>query len=152
MDSLADLGLEELLNTPPPGLDEAIAISKVVEFVESASYARFSRIVFDTAPTGHTLRMLTLPDFVAAALDKVTALQTKLGGTGAGAVAALFGAGGTEAAVASLEKLKGRVNMVSRLFRCAPASVSGIPDFVFFQRASIWCRACAPWSSDIFNF
>lgn len=39
--------------------------------MQAAEYARFSRIVFDTAPTGHTLRLLTLPDFVDASLGKV---------------------------------------------------------------------------------
>ena len=29
VDQLADLKLGELLNTPPPGLDEAVAIAKV---------------------------------------------------------------------------------------------------------------------------
>ena len=34
-DQLADLKLGELLDTPPPGLDEAVAIAKVVQFVDS---------------------------------------------------------------------------------------------------------------------
>lgn len=41
---------------------------QVVQFVKSPEYAHFSRIVFDTAPTGHTLRLLTLPDFLDASL------------------------------------------------------------------------------------
>ena len=61
----------ELLDTPPPGLDEAVAIAKVVQFAQSEQYARFTRIVFDTAPTGHTLRLLALPDFVDASLKKI---------------------------------------------------------------------------------
>jgi anion-transporting ArsA/GET3 family ATPase len=40
---------------------------QVVQFLDSPDYAHFDRIIFDTAPTGHTLRLLTLPDF----LDKV---------------------------------------------------------------------------------
>ena len=67
-DQLKDLRLSELLDTLPPGVDEAAAISKVVQFVKSPEYAHFSRIVFDTAPTGHTLRLLTLPDFLDASL------------------------------------------------------------------------------------
>ena len=54
----------ELLDTLPPGVDEAVAIAKVVQFVKSPKYAHFGAIVFDTAPTGHTLRLLTLPDFL----------------------------------------------------------------------------------------
>lgn len=34
-DQLKDLKLGELLETPPPGLDEAVAIAKVVQFVNS---------------------------------------------------------------------------------------------------------------------
>jgi anion-transporting ArsA/GET3 family ATPase len=54
-------------------VDEAVAISKVVQFVKSPEYAHFSRIIFDTAPTGHTLRLLTLPDFLDATLGALSA-------------------------------------------------------------------------------
>ncbi|KAJ9188820.1 hypothetical protein P3X46_000181 [Hevea brasiliensis] len=75
---LEELKLGELLDTPPPGLDEAIAISKVMEFVESQEYNIFTRIVFDTAPTGHTLRLLSLPDFLDASIGKMMKLKRKL--------------------------------------------------------------------------
>ena len=65
-DSLQDLKLGELLDTPPPGLDEAIAIAKVVQFTKDEKYAKFTRIVFDTAPTGHNLRWHVLRDLVDA--------------------------------------------------------------------------------------
>lgn len=51
-DDLAELKLEELLDSPPPGLDEAMALAKVIQFVSGEDYAKFSRIIFDTAPTG----------------------------------------------------------------------------------------------------
>ncbi|WIA41438.1 hypothetical protein OEZ86_005018 [Tetradesmus obliquus] len=51
-DQLKDLDLGELMDTPPPGVDEAIAISKVVQFLDSPEYSHFDRIIFDTAPTG----------------------------------------------------------------------------------------------------
>ena len=64
-------GAGELLDTPPPGIDEAIAIAKLVQFLKDPKYARFTRIVFDTAPTGHTLRLLALPDFLDTSVGKV---------------------------------------------------------------------------------
>jgi arsenite-transporting ATPase len=105
-DQLADLNMGELLNSPPPGLDEAVSIAKVVQFVKGEDYARFTRIIFDTAPTGHTLRLLSLPDFVDAGLGKLITLRKKLGGATA-AVRSLFGAGeGQDEAVEQLEKLQ----------------------------------------------
>jgi arsenite-transporting ATPase len=117
MDQLKDLKLGELLDTPPPGLDEAVAVAKVVQFVQSQKYARFTRIVFDTAPTGHTLRLLSLPDFVDASLGKVIRVRRKLGGA-ADAVRGAFGASkGQDAAVERLEALRERVRLVKDLFR-----------------------------------
>ncbi|PIA37286.1 hypothetical protein AQUCO_03000110v1 [Aquilegia coerulea] len=51
VEQLGELKLGELLDTPPPGLDEALAISKVMQFVEAEEYKMFTRIIFDTAPT-----------------------------------------------------------------------------------------------------
>lgn len=84
--------------------------AQVVEFVRGEEYARFSRIVFDTAPTGHTLRLLTVPDFVEASLGKLIRLRKKLAAAG-GAVRGLFGASEKQdEAVAKLEALKVRLN------------------------------------------
>ena len=41
-----------------PGVDEATALSSVIDLVESGEY---EVIVFDTAPTGHTLKLMQLP-------------------------------------------------------------------------------------------
>ncbi|WJX50194.1 ATPase get3b, variant 3 [Trifolium repens] len=82
-DQLGELKLEEMLHTPPPGTDEIIAITKacivVMQFLESEEYSMFSRIVFDTAPTGHTLRLLSLPDFLDGSIGKLIKMKTKLG-------------------------------------------------------------------------
>ncbi|XP_057456110.1 ATPase GET3B-like [Lotus japonicus] len=80
-DQLGDLKLEELLTTPPLGTDEIVAVSKVMQFLESPEYNMFNRIVFDTAPTGHTLRLLSLPDFLDGSIGKVMKLKRKLGST-----------------------------------------------------------------------
>lgn len=47
-----------------PGLDEFIALTNIVKIVETQ---KFEVVVFDTAPTGHTLRLLSIP----GSIDKV---------------------------------------------------------------------------------
>ena len=117
MEQLTDLRLGELLDTPPPGLDEAVAIAKVVQFVQGEEYARFTRIIFDTAPTGHTLRLLTLPEFVDKSLGKIIRLRRKLSGASS-AVKSVFGYKQEgDPALEKLELLRDRVQMVGR-FLC----------------------------------
>lgn len=73
---LESLGLKELsgvLNNPPPGLDELVALSNV--FDEKSD---FEVVVVDTAPTGHTLRLLALPQFLDGLLGKLIRLRMKL--------------------------------------------------------------------------
>lgn len=117
VDQLGELKLGELLDTPPPGLDEAIAISKVIQFLESPEYSMFTRIVFDTAPTGHTLRLLSLPDFLDASIGKILKLRQKIA-SATSAIKSVFGQEGTrQDAADKLEKLRERMIKVRDLFR-----------------------------------
>lgn len=46
--------------------------SQVVQFTKEEKYKKYTRIVFDTAPTGHTLRLLALPDFLDKSIGKAS--------------------------------------------------------------------------------
>ncbi|KAI5021357.1 hypothetical protein ZWY2020_055202 [Hordeum vulgare] len=113
-EQLGELKLGELLDTPPPGLDEAIAISKVIQFLEALEY---SRIGFDTAPTGHTLRVLSLPDFLDASIGKILKLRSKIA-SATSAIKSVFGQEVQQQDAANKsEQLRERMAKVRELFR-----------------------------------
>ena len=120
LEQLTDLKLGELLETPPPGLDEALALAKVVEFVNEEEYAKFTRIVFDTAPTGHTLRLLSLPAFLDNSIAKLLRLRKQVAGASS-FVRVLFQSQteALDAAVTRLEQVRANVQQVAALFRDA---------------------------------
>ncbi|MFW9944368.1 MAG: ArsA family ATPase [Candidatus Sifarchaeia archaeon] len=76
----------------PPGSDEAMAFGKMLEFLEDSSY---DRVIFDTAPTGHTLKLLELPDLLDSWLGRILTLRQRLGSMMAG-MRAMFGGGERE--------------------------------------------------------
>jgi arsenite-transporting ATPase len=96
-DLLESLGLREfssLLNSPPPGLDELVGLGNVM----SDAADEYDVVVVDTAPTGHTLRLLALPQFLDGLFGKLIKLRMKLSGLTSTLQAFLGDAGARERA------------------------------------------------------
>ena len=60
-----------------PGIDELAAFDKFMQYMQSKEY---DVIVFDTAPFGHTLRFLSLPDLLDSWVGKMINIRLKLSG------------------------------------------------------------------------
>jgi len=84
--------MESLLGGAMPGADEAAAMQTLIEYLDDE---RFDRVVVDTAPTGHTLRLLELPDVMDTMVGRMISIRERLGGMMEG-VKGMFGTGGVE--------------------------------------------------------
>jgi len=75
-DAVGDTGGFDGLSSMP-GADEAVAVEQLLRYADED---RFERIVIDTAPTGHTLRLLELPSTLERLMDTFGAVRDRLGG------------------------------------------------------------------------
>ena len=80
---------EQLKNTIP-GIDEALCIGLLLQTVDKME---FETVVFDTAPTGHTLRMLSFPALLEQGLEKLNGMQNGMGGMITGMLSQTMGDG-----------------------------------------------------------
>jgi arsenite-transporting ATPase len=53
--------MERMLDLSPPGLDEIMALVRAMDFLKEGRYDLF---ILDSAPTGHLLRLLELPELI----------------------------------------------------------------------------------------
>lgn len=58
-----------------PGMDEYFGMELIHRYMKSEDY---EVIVFDTAPTGHTMKMLTAPDAIRSFILRILRMKTKI--------------------------------------------------------------------------
>ncbi|PWN94440.1 putative arsenite translocating ATPase, partial [Tilletiopsis washingtonensis] len=99
-----------------PGVDEAMGFAEIMKHVKGMEY---SVIVFDTAPTGHTLRFLSFPTVLEKALAKFSSLGRSLGPM-LNQMTSMMGGGGApnqEDMFAKLEGMRAIINEVNTQFK-----------------------------------
>jgi arsenite-transporting ATPase len=108
--------MAELTNSIP-GIDEAMSFSELMKQVQSMDY---DVVVFDTAPTGHTLRLLSFPTILEKALGKLMELKDRFGGL-IGQASAMFGGGNPgqvqDMMLGRLEDTRAIINKVNDAFQ-----------------------------------
>ena len=98
-----------------PGADEAAAMQLLLEYLDDD---RFERVVVDTAPTGHTLRLLELPDLLDSMMGRMMKLRTRFSGMMEG-VKGMFGGdeGAENAGMGDLDELAERIERLRGVLR-----------------------------------
>ena len=91
-----------------PGLDEALAFDRLLRYVEDTEY---DLIIFDTAPTGHTIRFLSLPELLELWTSKVLKIFRAMGGI----KTMLFGSAQEKKIKEELERFSKRVAHIRRI-------------------------------------
>ena len=91
-----------------PGLDEALAFDRLLRYVEDTEY---DLIIFDTAPTGHTIRFLSLPELLELWTNKVLKIFRAMGGI----KTMLFGSKQEKKIKEELERFSKRVAHIRRI-------------------------------------
>ncbi|KAL2233957.1 UNVERIFIED_CONTAM: Peroxisome biogenesis protein 16 [Sesamum indicum] len=112
---ITDGFISDLANSIP-GIDEAMSFAEMLKLVQSMDY---SVIVFDTAPTGHTLRLLQFPSTLEKGLAKMMSLKNKFGGL-LSQMTRLLGVGdefGEDAILGKLEGMKDVIEQVNKQFK-----------------------------------
>ena len=86
---LDEAGLRDLFRSGlVPGSDQLAALATLDTYADDE---RFDRVVFDTAPTGHTLRLLDLPDAVGTGVETALSVREQVSRKTDAAKTMLFG-------------------------------------------------------------
>jgi len=112
-----------------PGIDEAMSFAELMKQVQSMNY---DVIVFDTAPTGHTLRLLSFPSVLEKAFEKFSAIKDKFAGLFK-QVQSMMTAKTEEKVLSRLEQTRDTIQVVNKQFKDAASTTFicvCIPEFL----------------------
>ena len=97
-----------------PGADEAAAMRQLLEYLDDP---RFDRVIVDTAPTGHTLRLLQLPEIMDSMVGRVMSIRQRMSGMVDG-LKGMFGGGSDDPEPsADLDELRDRIERLRAVLR-----------------------------------
>jgi len=105
------------LTSSIPGIDEAMSFAELMKQVQTMEY---QVIVFDTAPTGHTLRLIQFPAMLEKGLGRVLGMKDKFGGLIGSMSGMMGGAAGENPAeniFGKLEQTKEIIDVVQKQFQ-----------------------------------
>ncbi|WP_076607702.1 ArsA family ATPase [Natronorubrum thiooxidans] len=108
--------MDALFGGAMPGADEAAAMQLLLEYLDDP---RFERVVVDTAPTGHTLRLLQLPELMDSMMGRILKFRQRISGMLEG-MKGMFGGQEPpedEADLDDLEELRERIERLRAVLR-----------------------------------
>ena len=111
-----DAGLGALMGMggSMPGADEAAAMRQLLEYLDDP---RFDRVIVDTAPTGHTLRLLQLPEIMDSMVGRFMSIRQRMSGMVDG-LKGMFGGGNDDPEPsADLDELRERIERLRAVLR-----------------------------------
>jgi arsenite-transporting ATPase len=97
-----------------PGADEAAAVQRLLLLLDDE---RFDRVVVDTAPTGHTLRLLELPELMDSMVGRILTIRQRLGGMVEGMKGMFGDDADPEAGLDDLREVRERVERLRATLR-----------------------------------
>ena len=100
-----------------PGADEAAAMRQLLQYLDDD---RFDRVVIDTAPTGHTLRLLELPEAMDSMVGRLLQFRERMQGMVEG-MKGMFSDAGPDpdpgAGMGDLDELRERIERLRATLR-----------------------------------
>ncbi len=113
-DESGEGGLGDLLSGGSmPGADEAAAMRQLLQYIDDD---RFDRVVIDTAPTGHTLRLLELPEVMDSMVGRIMQFRQRMQGMVEG-MKGMFGDDPSKGGNADLDELRERIEHLRATLR-----------------------------------
>ncbi|KAG7392566.1 Golgi to ER traffic- protein [Phytophthora pseudosyringae] len=143
--------MKDLTNSIP-GIDEAMSFAELMKQVQNMDY---SVIVFDTAPTGHTLRLLSFPTALDKAFDKILSLKNQFSGMFSQVSALLGGAlPSQEMLLGKLEQTREVIQKVNAQFKDPERTTFVcvcIPEFLSLYETERLVQELTKYEIDVHN-